>query len=102
MIATLSVICQLRYESLDLLLGGLEAQSAKGHTQVLQRDVAVTISIKQVESFLNVGLLLVSKFLTELSAALLAGLLASSSCLGRKGLDFSGLILVSCVSLQYN
>ena len=69
----MSVIGQLRDQALDLLLCWLEAKSAQGHSQVLQRDVTVGICVKQVESLLDVGLLLVGQLLAELAAGLLAG-----------------------------
>ena len=68
----MSVIGQLRDQALDLLLRRFEAQGAQGNAKVLQRDVTVGIRVEQVESLLDVSLLLVGELLAELAAGLLA------------------------------
>ena len=72
-VSVLLVVGQLGDEALDLLLGGLEAEGTQGHAQILQRDVPIRICVEQLESFLNVGLLLLSQLLAELAPGLLAG-----------------------------
>lgn len=71
-VAVVSVIRELRNQTFDFLLCGLEAEGAQGHAQVLQCDVAVRIRVEQVESLLDVRLLLVSELLSELTASLFA------------------------------
>ena len=71
LISALGVICQFRDESLNLLLRRLEAKSAQGNAQVLQRDVVVHVRVKELEGLLEVFALLRSQLLSVLAARLL-------------------------------
>jgi len=100
-VATLSVVGQLRDQSLDFLLGGFEAKGAECNTEILECDVAVLVRVEEVESFFEVGLLLFGKFLAELTASLFTDRLCSRcNVLGRQGLDFRLVKLVSWLRLK--
>ena len=71
LISALGVICQFRDESLNLLLRRLEAKSAQGNAQVLQRDVVVHVRVKELEGLLEVLALLRGQLLPVLAARLL-------------------------------
>ena len=73
LIPALGVIRQFRDESFDLLLGRLEAESAEGDPQVLQRDVVVHVRVEELEGFLEVLALLRGQLLPVLAACLLPG-----------------------------
>ena len=100
----MSVIRQFRNESLDLLLGWLEAKSSQGDSQVLQRDEAVLVSIKELEGFLQIVNLLSSQFLSVLAACLLASR-SGPRCVdvfGGEGHDFRLVVLVSLLCLKFD
>ena len=71
LISALGVICQFRDESLNLLLRRLEAKSAQGNAQVLQRDVVVHVRVKELEGLLEVLALFRGQLLPVLAARLL-------------------------------
>ena len=100
----MSVIGQLRYEALDLLFGGLEAEGPQGDSQVLQRDVTVAVGVKELESLLDVSLLLLSELLAELAASFLPGWsrVRHANILGRQGLHLGLIEFVSGLRLIDN
>ena len=78
LISTLSVICQFRDESFNLLFCWFKAKSTQGNSQVLQRDVVVHVRVEELEGFLEILTLLRSQLLPVLAACLL-----SCRCCGR-------------------
>ena len=72
-VTSLGATGQLRYEAFDLLFGGLEAEGPQGDSQVLQRDLTVAVGVKELESLLDISLLLLGELLAELAAGLFPG-----------------------------
>ena len=59
-VLVLLVVRQVLYQVLDLLFGGLEAESAQSHLQVLHVDNSAAIGVEEVESLADFRFLLVS------------------------------------------
>ena len=101
LVPALSVICQFWDESLDLLLGWLKAECAQGYSQILKRDVAIRVSVEQLEGLLKVLPLLLRQLLSVLATCLLAGGGGGSvDRLGRQGHHLSLVEFVSRIRLS--
>ena len=100
LVSALSVICQFRDESFDLLLCRFKPESAQSHSQVLQRDIVVHICVEELKCFFEILALLWSQLLSVLASCLLADWCSSRiDILGRQGHDLCLVILISCLGL---